>query len=138
MWGARRMTIRFSFRSFSQEWDQNSRQFAEDWRIRVQSTRSIKLLGDATLSFQDTTEQTDLDYQWSGRLVSQSEISANFGLWGYERVPSSDEGYIRNVNIEAQGIVTDEYGVPVYDEDGNPVIHEGTREFYVSSDKEPA
>lgn len=138
MWGVREMVVRFSFRAFNQDWDKAARQYAEDWRIRVESDRSIFELGDsAYLSLIETGELVDLDYEWSGRLVSQVEASCRFRLWGYERSASYDQGYIKSVHIEGQGQVIDEWSKPVFDEDGNPVVVEETLDITVNADEEP-
>jgi hypothetical protein len=125
MWGVRRMTVRLLFRSFDQRWAYNARQFAEDWRVRTQSTRSINSLGDVGLSLWGSIgELIETDILWSGKLISQVATDVTLGLWGYERTPRTDTGYIKNVNMEWQGQVIDEYGVPIEDESGNPVVVE--------------
>ena len=138
MWGVREMVVRFSFRAFNQDWDKAARQYAEDWRIRAESDRSIFELGDsAFLSLIETGELVDLDYEWSGRLVSQVEASCRFRLWGYERSASVDQGYIWNVNMEAQNHIVDQWGNPVYDSFNNPVIDLDVRGISVSGSLAP-
>ncbi len=123
MYGNRRMTLRLSFRSFDQRWGTSARHYAEQFRVKTQSTeRSTPLMGLACLS--DTGELVENDYEWSGRMVSQVDMDVTLGLWGYELNPTYDAGYIRHANIEGQGHVIDEMGNPVEDESGDPVIVE--------------
>lgn len=125
MWGVREMVVRFSFRAFNQDWDKAARQYAEDWRIRTESDRSILELGDQTgLAIIETGELIDLDYEWSGRLVSQVEASTRFRLWGFERQADTDAGYIKSVHIVGQTAVISEQNEQVLDEQGAVVITE--------------
>lgn len=142
MRGLRRLPLRIKFVSFSQELEddtdqRNARQYAEDFRSRLRKQSSIGALRDALLAFQESTDLVDSDASLSGRLVSMVDLTVYVGLCGYERNPTDDTGYIKIVNMEAEGHVTDEWGVPVYDEDGNPVVHEDTRNITVNADEEP-
>jgi hypothetical protein len=76
----------------------------------------------------------DTDYEYSGRLISQVDLTVVFGLWGYQRSPSYDAGYIKSVNIEGQGQVIDEWSKPVEDEEGNPVIVEDVMTINVTTE----
>lgn len=137
MYGARRLTLRLSFRSFKQDWGQNARQYAEDWRIRTQKESSINALGNALLSLWGTGELVDTDYEWSGRLVSQVDTDVTLGLWAYERRASDDVGYIRTVEIEGQSIITDEYGTPLVDGTGKILVAEDVLSITVSANEAP-
>ena len=137
MRGVRRMPLRLSFRAFSQEWGQNARQYAEDFRIRLRKQSAMEALGAAALALFDTSDLVETDYEFSGRLVSQVDLTVTLGLCGYERLATDDTGYIRHVNMEAESIVIDEYGVPVYDQDGNPVVEEETTAISVTADEAP-
>ena len=126
MRGVRRLPLRLSFRSFSQEWGKNARQYAEDFRVRLKKQSAMEALGDAKLALFDTTDLISTDYEYSGRLISQVDLTVYLGLCGYERLATDDTGYIKNVNIEGQAPVVDEYQNPVYDEAGDPVVAEET------------
>ena len=136
MWGVREMVVRFSFRAFNQDWDKAARQYAEDWRIRVESDRSILELSDsAFLAIIETGELVDLDYEWSGRLVSQVEASCRFRLWGYERNASTDAGYIKSVHVVGEQTIITEESDTVTDEQGQPIIgNDDIMDFTVTTD----
>lgn len=131
MRGVRRMPLRLSFRSFDQGWGRNARQYAEDFRIRLKKQQSMEALGAAKLALFDTGDQVMTDYEYSGRLVSQVDMTVTLGLCAYERLATDDVGYIANVNIEGQSPVVDEACDPIYDELGNPVVSEETIEINV-------
>jgi len=137
MRGVRRLPLHVQFIAFSQEWGKNARQFAEDFRARLKKQASMEALGDALLALQSTSDLIDTDYEMSGRLVSQVDMTVFLGLCGYERSPTDDVGYIRHVNMEAESPVFDEYGVQVYDQDGNPVVEEDTTTISVTADEAP-
>jgi hypothetical protein len=123
MWGNRRMTLRLLFRSFDQRWNYNARQFAEDWRGRTQKPESIAALGDVGLSLWGSIgELIETDILWSGKLISQVATDVTLGLWGYERTPRTDTGYIKNVNIEGRAPVIDTNVTQVVDQDGEAVV----------------
>jgi hypothetical protein len=126
MRGLRRLPLRVKFVAFDQEWGKNARQYAEDFRVRLRKQSSIEALRDALLAFQESTDLVDSDATLSGRLVSMVDLTVYLGLCGYERNPSDDVGYIKNVNIEGQGQVIDEMSQPIDDESGNPVVVEDT------------
>jgi len=138
MWGVREMTVRLRFITYNQTWGKDARQYAEDWRIRAESARSVQELGDtAYLALVETGELVDLDYEWSGRLVSMVQSSIRLRLWGYERSASTDGGYIWTVNTEAQNHIVDQYGNPVYDSNQNPVIDLDVRGISVTGSLAP-
>lgn len=137
MRGVRRIPVRFSFRSFDQGWGKNARQYAEDFRIRLTKQSAMEALGDAKLSLQETSDLVETDYEYSGRLISQVDMTVYFGIAAYERLGTDDAGYIRHVNITQQSIVMDEYGKPITDQQGNPVISEDERTIYVTADEAP-
>jgi hypothetical protein len=139
MWGVREMVVRLQFISYNQQdWEKAARQYAEDWRIRAESDRSIFELGDsAGLALIETGELVDLDDEWSGHLRSRVAASCRFRLWGYERSASTDQGYIWNVNMEAQNHIVDQWGNPVYDSLQNPVIDLDVRDISVSGSLAP-
>ena len=133
MRGVRRMPVRFSFRSFSQEWGLNARQFAEDFRNNLQSTESLELLGDAKLALQSSSDLVSTDYAMSGKLISQVDMTVYFGLCGYQRTPSYDAGFLQTVNFEGQNYLLDQHGNPIEDAAGNPVVDLDIREFSVDA-----
>lgn len=124
MRGVRRLPVRFSFRAFNQEWGLNARQFAEDFRTALQSTAAMEALGAAKLALQSSTDLIETDYEYSGRLVSQVDLTVNFGLCGYTRTPSYDAGYIWRADIYSENYIFDEAGTPVVDENGDYVTDE--------------
>ena len=124
MRGVRRMPVRISFRAFNQGWGLNARQFAEDFRIRIKKQTAMEALGAAKLALFDTSDLVSSDYEYSGRLVSQVDLTVNLGLAAYERLATDDTGYIKSVAMEWQGQVIDEQSTPVEDESGNPVVVE--------------
>jgi hypothetical protein len=134
MYGVRRMPVRFSFRAFSQDWGLNARQFAEDFRIRLKKDPSIAALGTTGLALVDSTDLIETDYEYSGRLISQVDLTVVFRLWAFERNATYDAGYIKSVNIEGQSQVIDEWNKPVFDEDGNPVIVEEVMTINVTTE----
>jgi len=131
MWGVRRITVRLTFRSFDQRWAGNARQYAENWRISTQATDSIEALGTAGLALQGTGELINNDVLWSDRLMSQVETDITFGLWGYENRVRPDMGYIQTVYFEGQNYLLDQYGNPIEDALGNPVVDLDIKEFTV-------
>ena len=89
------------------------------------------------LSLHDTGPLVDTDYQYSGRLVSQVDMTLTMGVWGYQRSADYDAGYIRRATLTGEGYVLDEQGNPVRDENGDAVVHEEALEIDVSADEEP-
>jgi hypothetical protein len=134
MLGVRRMPVRFSFRAFNQDWGLNARQFAEDFRIRLKKDTAMAALGAARLALFDSTDLIETDYEYSGRLISQVDLTVVFGLCAFERNATDDVGYIKSVNIEGQGQVIDEWNKPVEDEEGNPVIVEDVMTINVTTE----
>jgi hypothetical protein len=134
MYGVRRMPVRFSFRAFSQDWGLNARQFAEDFRIRLKKDAAMAALGAAELALVDSTDLIETDYEYSGRLISQVDLTVVFSLWAFERNATDDVGYIKSVNIEGQSQVIDEWSKPVFDEEGNPVIVEEVMTINVTTE----
>jgi hypothetical protein len=137
MRGERKLPIRFSFRSFDQEWGRNARQFAEDFRNDLQSTASLEALSATKLSFQQSTDLVETDYDFSGRLISQVDMTVIFGAAGYQRTPATDAGYIWDVNMQAQNHIVDQWGNPVYDSLQNPVIDLDVRDISVTGSLAP-
>jgi hypothetical protein len=137
MRGVRTLPIRLSFRSFSQEWGKNARQFAEDFRNNMHSTESLEALAQTKLTLRSSSDQVATDYEMSGKLISQVELTVYFGAAGYQRTPAYDAGYVQTVNFEGQNYLLDQYGNPIEDALGNPVIDLDILEFSVDSRVEP-
>jgi hypothetical protein len=133
MRGVRTLPIRFSFRTFNQSWGKNARQFAEDFRNNLQSTESLEALQQTKLTLQRSSDLVAADYEMSGKLISQVDLTVYFGAAGYQRLPSYDASYIQTVNFEAQNYLLDQYGNPIGDVLGNPVVDLDIREFSVDA-----
>lgn len=134
MYGVRKMIVRLSFRTFDQSWGNSARQFAEDWRIRTESTRSVAAMSNGGLAIWGTGELVETDYEWSGRMVSQVDVDATLGLWGFERNASTDEGYIETIVVEGERVVIDEYGQGVTENDATIITEENAIDFTVTTD----
>jgi hypothetical protein len=124
MIGVRRLMLRLSFRSFDQRLGWSSRQYAEDFRLLTQSSSSIDTLHSAYLGLWDTGELVDTDYEWSGRLVSQTDMDVTLGVRAELPNLGYSGSYIKNVNIEGYSYLLTEQGNPIEDELGNPVVDE--------------
>jgi hypothetical protein len=137
MYGARRVPLRLSFRAFSQTALLGARQFAEDFRSNLYGAESQAALEAAKISLFDASDLVDTDYQFSGRLVSQVDMTLNLGVWGFQRNASFDAGYIKRVTLTGEGYVLDEEGNLVRDENGDAVVHNETLEIDITADEEP-
>jgi hypothetical protein len=137
MRGVRRLPIRFSFRAFNQSWEKSAAQFAEDFRNNLQSTESLTALAQTKLTLQNSSDLIATDYEMSGKLISQVEMTVYFGAAGYQRTPVYDAGYFQTVNFEGQNYLLDIDGNPIEDALGNPVIDLNILEFSVDSRIEP-
>lgn len=131
--GVRLLTLRLSFRSFDQRLGFSGRQYAETLRVAMHSTSSFDDLVAANLALVDTDELVDSDYTWSGRTVSQCDMSVSFALRASTVDPNHDGSYIKNVNVSSASYVIGEDGQPIYDEDGNPISTESTLDVEVTS-----
>ena len=137
MHGARRVTLRLSFRNFDQRLGYGARYYAERFRVRCRGTYSKNLLHDALLSFWDTGELIETDYVWSGRRVNQVDMDVTLGINFSLTDPDFTGEYINTVEMEQVSGVTDEYGKQVYTEIGEPVIEEDSRFITVTADEAP-
>jgi len=137
MHGNRRVVLRLSFRNFDQRLGYGARYYAERFRVRCRSTYSKGLLHDALVSFWKTGELVELDYNWSGRMVNQVEMSVELGINFSLTDPDFTGEYINTVEMEQVSGVTDEYGHQVYTEIGEPVIEEDSRLITVTADEAP-
>lgn len=133
MRGERTLPIRFQFRTFNQSWGKNARQFAEDFRNALQSTESLEALAQTKLTFRSSSDLIATDYEMSGKLISQVDLTVFFGAAGYQRSASYDASYIQTVNFEAQSYLLDVNGNPIEDLGGNPVVDLNIREFSVDA-----
>jgi hypothetical protein len=133
MRGVRTLPIRFQFRTFNQSWGKNARQFAEDFRNNLQSTESLEALQQTKLTLQRSSDLVAADYEMSGKLISQVDLTVYFGAAGYQRQASYDAGFIRTVNFEGQNYLLDIHGNPIEDAGGNPVVELDIREFTVDA-----
>lgn len=124
--GSRIFTLRLSFRSFDQNLGSSARQYAENFRVGIHSTTALESLNTAYLALIDTGELVETDYEWSGRMVNQIDMSIRFGLRAYLADPEHDGSYIGTVDIDTERYVIDEYGNPVIDENGDYVTTEAT------------
>jgi hypothetical protein len=127
MHGNRRVILRLSFRNFDQRLGYGARYYAERFRVRCRSTYSKNLLHSYNVSFWDTGELVELDYNWSGRIVNQVELSVTLGINFYLSDPDFTGEYIHTVVMEQQSGVIDEYGKQIYTEIGEAVIEEDSR-----------
>lgn len=119
--GVRQLVLRLSFRSFDQRLGFSARQYAENLRVALHGQSSWDELNAANLAYQDSGELVDTDYIWSGRQVSQTDMSITFGLRAQTADPNHDGSYIKFVNIDTQEYVVAEDGAPVVDESGQYV-----------------
>ena len=123
--GVRRMTLRLSFRSFDQRLGGSARQYAENFRARAHWTSSFDYLRTSDLALIDTSDLVEADYEWSGRMVSQVELSTTLGLRASFADPLHDGSYIGTVTEpQAEEIIVDEYGVPVLDINSDNLVPE--------------
>jgi len=137
MHGARRMPVRISFRAFNQGWGKSARQFAEDFRVRHRKPESLETLRDAGMALWDSTDLIDTDYEYSGRLISQCDMTVYIGVWAYERSAATDAGFLQTVNFEGQSYLLDQHGNPIKDGTGNWVVDLNIKEFSVDARIEP-
>ena len=137
MRGERTLPIRFQFRTFNQEWGKNARQYAEDFRNNLQSSASLQALEQTKLTLQRSSDLVAADYEMSGKLISQVDLTVYFGAAGYQRQASYDAGFIRTVNFEGQNYLLDVDGNPIRDGAGNPIVDLDIREFSVDSRRQP-
>lgn len=132
-----RYVLRLSFRAYDQDPDFNARYFAERFKLLAYGTTSIDTLNASDIGLWGIGEIFDTDYEWSGRWVSQADTSVILGVRAELQDPTYGGGFIQIVNIEQQGIVTDEYGNPIHDEQGNPVVIEDSSQFTVTTQEAP-
>lgn len=129
--GVRRLVLRLSFRAFSQALGSSARQYAETFRVALHSQSAMDDLNAANLAYIDSDELVDSDYIWSGRRVSQCDMSVSMGLRAYLADANHDGSYIGSVNVSTQQYVIDENGTPVVDEEGNLIVTEEEAAFSI-------
>lgn len=131
--GVRRLTLQVSFRAFNQNLGSSARQYAETFRAAMHSQSSFDDLNAANVALIDTAGLIDSDYTWSGRTVSQCDMSVYFALRASTADPNHDGSYIKNVNVYSASYIVGEDGQPVLDEEGNPISTESTLAVEVTS-----
>ena len=129
--GVRTLPLRLSFRSFDQRLGGSARHFAETFRADIHTDTALEVLRDAELALMDTEELVESDYAWSGRQVSQVDMSLTIGTRASFSDTLHDGSYIGTVNATSQQYVVDEFGNPVLDESGAHVIDEAGDTFAI-------
>lgn len=117
--GVRQLELRLSFRSFDQRLGNSARQYAEDFRVAMHSESSLQTLATAEMGLIDTSELIETDYEWSGRVVSQVDMTVILGVRAFTTDAAHDGSYIKFVNIDTQEYVVDEDETPVVDVSGD-------------------
>jgi hypothetical protein len=131
--GVRRLPLRLSFRSFDQRLGDSARQFAEEFRALAHSDTCLQTLATAEIALVDTGELVESDYEWSGRTVSQVDLTVVLSLRASFSDALHDGSYIKHVNAEQDEYVVDENCDVVVDEDGNPVTSETIRTINITT-----
>lgn len=126
MYGVRLFPLRLSFRSFDQRLGGSARQYAEEFRLLIQSSDSTDFLATNFIGFVDTDELVETDYEWSGRLVNQVDMTVTLQLHLDSLNPQYSGDFIQTVEITELSSVIDELGNQVVDELGNPVVADST------------
>jgi hypothetical protein len=96
--GVRHLALRLSFRSFNQSLGGSARQYAENFRALMHSTTLLETLRTAELGLVDSGELIDSDYEWSNRLVSQTDMVVTISLRANVADALHDGSYIKTVN----------------------------------------
>jgi len=123
MVGNRRVTLRLSFRTFSQIGSGAARQYAERFRGRTQSSTSVDTVhGFECIGQWGTGDLIESNYRWSGRWVSQADMNVTLGVRSEFFNPDYTGGFIKTVNVEGQNYIVDRFGTPVQDNLGNPLV----------------
>jgi hypothetical protein len=122
--GVRRFPLRLSFRAFDQSLGGSARSYAETFRARAHEQESFDFLRTSEISFNDTSNLVDVDYEWSNRLVSQTELTVYLELRSDVTDELHDGSYIGTVNAEPVPYIVDEEGTPVIDNDGDFLTQE--------------
>jgi hypothetical protein len=117
--GVRTMTLTLSFRSFDQRLGGSARSYAETFRTLIHSDTNIQTLVTAEIALVDTGELIDTDYEWSGRMVSQTDMDVTLAFRAAETDTVHDGSYIKYVNIDTEEYVVDEDDVVVVDVSGD-------------------
>ena len=113
-------------RSFDQRLGGSARQYAEEFRLLIQSSDSTDFLAANFIGFVDTDELVETDYEWSGRLVNQVDMTVTLQLHLDSLNPQYSGDFIQTVEITELNSVIDELGNQVVDELGNPVVADST------------
>ena len=126
MIGVRRFPLRLSFRSPSdQRLGGSSRQYAEEFRLMSQSTNSIEFLQTNDIGLVDIGPLIDTDYTWSGRRVSQVDVTVNLALRLNSANTIYSGDYINTVNITPQRVIITNDNDFVVDQNGDYVVSNG-------------
>ena len=138
MIGVRRVTLRLAFYSFDQNWAQDAAQYAENFRLLTQSTTSTDTIyGFVNVGLWGTGELIRTDFEWSGRMVSRVDLDVTLGVRAELQNTTYSGSFIQTVELEAQNYLLDQWGNPIEDGAGNPVIDQNIREFSVDSRFKP-
>lgn len=122
--GVRHLPVHLSFRAFDQRLGYSARQYAEEFRTSAHAQESFDFLAASEMALVDTSDLVDLDYVWSGRVVSQVELTATIALRASFTDNQHDGSYIGTVNFDSEQIIVDEFGLPVLDENGDFLVPE--------------
>jgi hypothetical protein len=136
MLGIRRVTLRLQFIAFNQEWGQDGAQYAEQFRGLVQSTTSKNTIHNfLNVGNWGTGPLTNIDFEWSGRMVSRVEMDVTLGVVSEVMNTDYDGSYIKSVNVVGEQTIITEQSDTVVDEQGETVIGEDSiMDFTVTAD----
>lgn len=123
MSGVRAFTITLHFQSRSQNLGESARYYVERFRTRTLRPGSITTLTAANLALSGVLGVNAGDFEdRNGRALSQVSVDLAFEARSSEADTTWDGSYIKKVTVTTDKYVTDEYGNPITDENGDHVV----------------
>lgn len=132
MYGVRLFPLRLSFRSFDQRLGRDARQYAEQFRLQIQSSDSTDFLAENCIGFVDTSDLIETDYEWSNRIVNQVDMTVMLQLHLDSLNPQYGGDYIDTVEVTGLDVIIDNLGIDVIDNLGNLLVAESTETFVIN------
>lgn len=133
MYGLRLFPLRLSFRSFDQRLGRDARQYAEQFRLQIQSSNSTDFLAENFIGFVDTSDLIETDYEWSNRIVNQVDMTVTLALHLDSANAQYSGDYIDTVEVTEQHLIITEDGDPVVDENGDNVVSDDQVPFTIAA-----